>query len=58
MCKHVWREDETSLRCFVGCVSPHNCDPRAHGAVTYTEYCTRCGATRPVNKNRGFKEVA
>ncbi len=56
MCDHRWKEDIATLHCFVGCVNTKNCDPRSHGAISYSEYCSRCGTVRRINKNHGFKE--
>ena len=33
-------------------------EPRASGGITYTQTCTRCGASRDVNANQGYREVS
>ena len=38
-------------------VEPYECRG-AHGCITYTEECSRCGARRSVNQNQRYVEVA
>lgn len=42
-------------RCFNHCVNPGDCEPGAHGNVTYTVQC-KCGVQREVNVNQGWVE--
>jgi hypothetical protein len=48
----VRRSDD---RCYVSCVNPRHCKPRAHGNIEFTEYC-RCGAWRLVVSNNFVRE--
>jgi len=41
---------------FIGCVTPGDCNPYAHGNITQIETCW-CGAWRKVNINYNFLEV-
>lgn len=45
---------DTALRSWTGCVIPYCNEPRAHGGVTWTEYC-RCGAHRHVEASAGWR---
>ena len=51
---HKHKSIRSTERCFSGCVSA-DCDPRSHGNITVTEYCS-CGATRQSNINQFFEE--
>lgn len=41
--------------CYIHCVRPQRCNPRAHGGVVESDIC-RCGAVRIVALNTGEHE--
>lgn len=41
---------------YDGCVAPRDCNPGAHGDITYMEKCS-CGMRRSSNVNRNYAEV-
>lgn len=57
MTTHKHRPLKTTEQCFVGAIPDAiKPDARAHGNVTQTDVC-RCGASRQVNVNQGFREI-
>ena len=53
---HHQVESTSAIRCFSGCVAPHDCHPAAHGSMAGTERCA-CGATREYAINGTHIEV-
>jgi hypothetical protein len=45
----------TDYRCFTHCVAGGNCNPCAHGSITYYLICS-CGARRAINTNGNHVE--
>lgn len=50
--KHKAISDKRRTIGFSSCVSPENCNAKAHGGVTHIDACS-CGATRKTNST-GF----
>jgi len=60
-CRHAKHYQVGPDRCFNGSVAheplTHE-NPAAHGNISWTEQCDRCGARRTVNGNQGFTEYS
>lgn len=54
--RHHHRAHNSDERCYTHCVDPENCDPAAHGGITYRQTC-RCGAERLINANNNVAEL-
>jgi len=60
-CRHHHTHQVGPDRCFYGSVAEEpftHENPAAHGNVSWTEECDRCGARRAVNSNQHFVEVS
>lgn len=55
-CDHRDLHDIVNDRCFEGCVTPDDCNPAAHGHMTWTAVCRGCGMRRRVNANGRHSE--
>jgi len=58
-CTHRHTRQVGPDRCFQGSVAEEPLtheNPAAHGNITWTEQCDRCGSRRAINSNQRFVE--
>lgn len=60
-CRHHHTHQVGPDRCFYGSVAEEpftHENPAAHGNVSWTEECDRCGARHSINSNQGSLEFS